>query len=116
VGPTKIAATKESSFVNLFAKKRSHVEFQSIFMRLNRQIDVAKWPSFDQKIFSQFRLGIPFSVLNRPSLPQPKRAALLTPLTSINNFVEFQNMFLRMNHQIEAAEQWPPLDQNSFAV
>jgi hypothetical protein len=84
VGPTKIAATKESSFVNLFAKKRSHVEFQSIFMRLNRQIDVAKWPSFDQKIFSQFRLGIPFSVLNRPAAT--KESSFVDPFDKHQQF------------------------------
>jgi hypothetical protein len=56
-------------------------EFQSISMTttLNHQIVAAEWLSFNQKRLSGFELGIPFSMLTRPSLPQPKRAALLTP-------------------------------------
>jgi hypothetical protein len=30
------------------------VEFQSIFMRMNRKIDAAEWPPFDQKRLSRF--------------------------------------------------------------
>jgi hypothetical protein len=73
------------------------VEFQKMFLRMNRQMDAGEWPSFDQKRLSRFGPGISFCMLNRPNLPQPKRAASLMPSLRIDDFVEFQKMLLRMN-------------------
>jgi hypothetical protein len=46
---------------------------------------------------AQFGPGNPFSMLTRRSLQHPNKAALSTPLLRIDNFVEFQSAFLRMN-------------------
>jgi hypothetical protein len=80
-------------------------KFQTTFLKMNHHIDAGEWPTSDQKSLLRFRPGIPFAILTQPSLPEPKRAALLTPSLRIGDFVElFQNMFLRMNRQIDAGE------------
>jgi hypothetical protein len=38
-------------------------------------------------------------MLTPPSLPQPKRAASSTPSLRSNDFVEFQNAFVRMKNE-----------------
>jgi hypothetical protein len=53
----------------------------------------AEWPSFDQKRLLWSRPDVPVSALTKSSLPQPKRAASLTPLTRIDNFVELKTCF-----------------------
>jgi hypothetical protein len=84
-----------------------------MFLRMNHQIDAVEWPPFDQKRLLRFAPGIPSCLLTRPGLLQPTRGASLTSMLRIDDFVEFQNMFLRMNHQIDATE-WPPFDQKTF--
>jgi hypothetical protein len=80
---------------------------------MNHQIDAVEWTPFDQKRLLRFARGIPSCLLTRPGLLQPTRGASLTPMLRIDDFVKFQNMFLRMNHQIDATE-WPPFDQKIF--
>jgi hypothetical protein len=50
-----------------------------------------------KKTLSRFGLGAPFSMLTRPSLLQPKRAASSTPFQRIDDSDEFQIAFLRTN-------------------
>jgi hypothetical protein len=80
---------------------------------MNHQIDAGEWLPFDPKSPLRFKPGIAFSMLTRPSLPQPNRAASLTPLQRIDDFVDFQTIFMRMNRQIDAGE-WPSFDQKRF--
>jgi hypothetical protein len=93
------------------------VEFQSsILMRMSHQIDAREWPPLDEQRLSQFGLGIPFSMLPQPSLPQPKRASSLMPAQRMDDLVEFQSsIFMRMNDQIDGRE-WPSFDQKTFTV
>jgi hypothetical protein len=62
--------------------------FQNAFLRMIHQIDAGERPSFDQKR-TLHGLGIPFSALTQPSLSQPMRASLLTPLQRIMILLSF---------------------------
>jgi hypothetical protein len=53
--------------------------------------------AIQQRRLLRFGPGIPCSVLSQLSLPQPNKATLLTTSQRIDDFVEFQNTFLRMN-------------------
>jgi hypothetical protein len=88
---------------------------QNMFLRMNHQVDAGEWPLFDKNVFAVWA-GIPLSALIRLSLPQPRRAASLTPsLRVLGNFVGCQNLLVRMNCQVDAAE-WPPFFQKMLAV
>jgi hypothetical protein len=100
-----------SNLLALLDRRVAHDSlFQNVFLRRNHQIDAAEWPPFSQKRLLQFRAGAPFATLTQMSLPQPTRGASLWPLLRMDDFVDIQNVFLRMNHQIDAAD-WPPFDQ-----
>jgi hypothetical protein len=86
-------------------------------MRTNHLIDAGEWPSFCQKRLLQFGPGIAFSMLIQPSLPQPpKTAASITSLPQMEDFLELQSIFMRMNHEGSMdAEEWPSFDHKMLS-
>jgi hypothetical protein len=64
----------------------------------NHQIDAGDQPSFHQKQFSPFRLGIAFSMLPQLRLPHPpKRSAHSIASLRMDNLLEFQSTFMMMS-------------------
>jgi hypothetical protein len=97
----------KTALLRLLLKIDDFVEFQSIFlMRMNRQIDAAEWPSFDQKRLSRFGPGTSFSMVTPWSLPQPKSAASLRPLLRIDDLVGIQKRFFENEPSVADDREW----------
>jgi hypothetical protein len=79
------------------------IGFQNAFLSMNHQNLAVEW--------SAFRMGTPFSVWTRPSLPHPMQRESTTPWPSNRQFGGFQKSHAHVSKQQSTWLEWTPFDQ-----
>jgi hypothetical protein len=101
--------------LKLLLRTDNFIGFQNMFLSMHHQNIAAEWSAFDQNRCSMLRTDTCFSAWTLPSLSQPVLGALLKLLLQTQCFIEFQNMFLSMNHQNLAVE-WSAFNQKRHSM